>query len=128
MQMNESPEKIASADGEKFFTAPLLVIFLIVFIDLVGFGMIIPILPLYASHEPFLATPLEIGLILSVYSWMQFIFSPLLGRLSDRYGRRPVLFVSLLGSAVGYLIIGFAASIALVFVGRLVSGITGGNI
>jgi len=128
MLMNNNPEKTPPTDGDRFFTAPLAVIFLIVFIDLVGFGMIIPILPLYASHEPFLATPLEIGMVLSIYSWMQFIFSPLLGRLSDRYGRRPVLFVSLLGSAAGYLVIGVAASITLVFVGRVVSGITGGNI
>lgn len=114
--------------AEKFFTVPLLVIFVVVFIDLIGFGMIIPILPYYALHEPFLATPFEIGLITSIYSWMQFFFSPLLGSLSDKYGRRPVLFISLLGSAVGYVIIGLAATITLVFIGRVVSGITGANI
>lgn len=113
---------------DKFFTVPLFVIFVIVFIDLIGFGMIIPILPYYALHEPFLATPFEIGLVTSVYSWMQFFFSPLLGSLSDRYGRRPILIVSLLGSAVGYVIIGMAATLTLVFVGRIVSGITGANI
>lgn len=120
-------EKESSREG-RFFTAPLVVIFVIVFIDLVGFGMIIPILPFYAEHEPFKATPFEIGLLFSVYSWMQFFFSPLLGRLSDRYGRRPILFISLLGSAVGYLVLGFATTLALVFVGRIVSGITGANI
>lgn len=114
--------------GEKFFTTPLLVIFLIVFIDLVGFGMVIPILPYYALHEPFMATPVEIGFIVSIYSWMQFFFAPLLGSLSDKYGRRPVLFISLLGSALGYVIIGLAATVTLVFVGRIVSGITGANI
>ncbi|MGD9588879.1 MAG: MFS transporter [Pyrinomonadaceae bacterium] len=113
---------------EKFFTGPLAVIFLVVFIDLVGFGMIIPILPLYAEYPPFLATPFEIGLLLSIYSWMQFFFSPLLGRLSDRHGRRPILFISLIGSAAGYMVIGFAGSLAMVFVGRIVSGITGANI
>lgn len=122
----EQPEPNSGED--RFFTAPLIVIFVIVFIDLVGFGMIIPILPFYAEHEPFKATPFEIGLLFSIYSWMQFFFSPLLGRVSDRYGRRPVLFISLLGSAVGYLIIGFAATLAMVFVGRVVSGITGANI
>ncbi|MGD9561935.1 MAG: MFS transporter [Pyrinomonadaceae bacterium] len=119
---------VGSKGDEKFFTVPLLVIFVIVFIDLVGFGMIIPILPFYAMHEPFLATPFEIGLITSIYSWMQFFFSPLLGILSDRFGRRPILFISLLGSAVGYVIIGLAATIAVVFIGRMVSGITGANI
>jgi multidrug resistance protein len=112
----------------RFFTMPLAVIFLIVFIDLIGFGMIIPILPFYAEHEPFKATPFEIGLLFSAYSWMQFFFSPLLGRLSDTYGRKPILFLSLLGSAAGYLIIGFAATLTFVFVGRIVSGITGANI
>lgn len=121
-------QAVPTLAGEKFFTAPLLVIFLIVFIDLIGFGMVIPILPYYALHEPFLASPFEIGLIVSVYSWMQFLFAPMLGSLSDRYGRRPVLFISLLGSAIGYVIIGLAATIALVVLGRIVSGITGANI
>lgn len=126
MQTKEEVEK--TPGGEKFFTAPLVVIFSIVFIDLIGFGMIIPILPYYALHEPFLATPFEIGLVTSIYSWMQFFFSPLLGSLSDRYGRRPILIISLLGSAVGYVIIGLAATLTFVFVGRIVSGITGANI
>lgn len=125
-------EKLTLNDGRdengKFFTTPLLVIFLVVFIDLIGFGMIIPILPFYAEHDPFNATPFEIGLLFSIYSWMQFFFSPLLGRLSDKYGRRPILFFSLIGSAAGYLIIGFATTLAIVFLGRVVSGITGGNI
>jgi DHA1 family tetracycline resistance protein-like MFS transporter len=59
---------------------------------------------------------------------MQFVFSPILGKLSDKYGRRPVLFVSLLGSALGYIVIGMANTLLLVFVGRIISGITGGNI
>lgn len=127
--MEPDPEKRETAVAdERFLTAPLVVIFVIVFIDLIGFGMVIPILPFYAEHEPFRATPFEIGLLFSIYSWMQFFFSPLLGRLSDKYGRRPILFISLVGSAVGYLVIGFAASLALVFVGRVISGITGANI
>lgn len=118
----------AAATNDKFLTAPLVTIYITVFIDLIGFGMVIPILPFYANTAPFLATPFEIGLLFSIYSWMQFFFSPLLGRLSDIYGRRPVLFISLLGSAVGYFVIGIAGSLAMVFIGRVIGGITGGNI
>lgn len=114
--------------GEKFFTTPLIIIFVTIFIDLIGFGMVIPILPFYAETAPYNATPFEIGLLFSIYSWMQFFFSPILGRLSDRYGRRPILFVSLLGSAVGYFCIGWAGSLAMVFLGRIIGGVTGGNI
>lgn len=127
--MEHLPEQTDNDKGqERFLTTPLIIIFVIVFIDLIGFGMIIPVLPLYALHEPFMASPLEIGFVQSIYSWMQFIFSPILGNLSDRYGRRPVLFVSMVGSAVGYMVIGFATTLTMVFVGRIVSGITGGNI
>jgi MFS transporter, DHA1 family, tetracycline resistance protein len=128
--MSEQPVagKITTGETEKFFTTPLILIFLIVFIDLVGFGMVIPVLPIYAQTAPFFASPFEIGWVVSIYSWMQFVFSPILGRLSDKYGRRPVLFVSLLGSAVGYVVLGLATTLFLVFIGRIISGITGGNI
>ena len=128
--MNDQPksEENKKQGDEKFFTTPLILIFVIVFIDLIGFGMVIPVLPIYAQTAPFFASPFEIGWVVSIYSWMQFIFSPILGRLSDKYGRRPVLFVSLLGSAAGYVILGFANTLFLVFVGRIISGITGGNI
>ncbi|MEP7148673.1 MAG: MFS transporter [Acidobacteriota bacterium] len=128
MDNHETTKEKTPGDTDKFFTTPLILIFVIVFIDLVGFGMVIPILPIYAQTAPFFANPFEIGLVVSIYSWMQFVFSPILGRLSDRYGRRPVLFVSLLGSAVGYVVLGLANTLFLVFVGRIVSGITGGNI
>ncbi|MBX3289197.1 MAG: MFS transporter [Acidobacteria bacterium] len=117
-----------SKDQQRFFTAPLIIIYITVFIDLVGFGMVIPILPFYANTYPFHATPFQVGLLFSIYSWMQFIFAPMLGRLSDRYGRRPILLVSLFGSAVGYYLMGAAETLALVFVGRIVGGITGANI
>src|SRR5215216_4401654 len=120
--MNDQPisEENRIQDEEKFFTTPLLLIFLIVFIDLIGFGMVIPVLPIYAGTAPFLASPQEIGFVVSSYSWMQFIFSPILGRLSDKYGRRPVLFISMLGSALGYVVLGLANTLLLVFVGRII--------
>lgn len=113
---------------EKFFTGPLIIIFVTVFIDLVGFGMVIPILPYYANTAPYNATPFQVGILLAVYSLMQFFFSPVLGRLSDRYGRRPILLISILGSAAGYFVIGLANTLVLVFVGRIIGGITGANI
>jgi MFS transporter, DHA1 family, tetracycline resistance protein len=112
----------------RFFTPPLIIIYLTVFIDLIGFGMIIPILPFYANTDPFNATPFEIGVLFAVYSLMQFIFAPVLGRLSDQYGRRPVLFFSMLGAALGYFVIGAAETLLLVFAGRIIGGITGGSI
>ncbi|MCG6964503.1 MAG: MFS transporter [Acidobacteria bacterium] len=101
-------------------------LFLIVFIDLIGFGIIIPILPLYA--EQFGPSPLAFGLLMASFSLMQFVFAPVLGRLSDRFGRRPILLISLIGSAVGYVLFGFAGSMGMLFASRIVDGISGANI
>lgn len=128
MNQETQAENLSGDDNEKFFTTPLIIIFVTVFIDLIGFGMVIPILPYYANIEPFNATPRDIGFLVATYSLMQFVFSPVLGRLSDRYGRRPILFISILGSALGYFVIGFANTLFLVFAGRIIGGITGGNI
>lgn len=106
--------------------ASLAVIFGIVFIDLIGFGIVIPVLPLYADR--FGASPLTVGLLLAVYSMMQFIFAPILGRWSDRVGRRPVLLISIIGSSIGFLLMGLAGALPLLFAGRIIDGITGGNI
>src|SRR6185436_12813150 len=108
--------------------SPLIVIFITVFIDLVGFGIVIPVLPYYAEGTRFGATPRSVGLLFASYSVMQLVFSPVLGRLSDRYGRRPVLLMSLLGTAFGFLILGFATTLAMLFLGRIIDGISGGNI
>src|SRR5437762_7966394 len=106
--------------------SPLFVLFLTVFIDLVGFGIVIPILPLYAEH--FHASPVTIGWLTGIYSGMQIIFVPILGRLSDRFGRRPILIVSLTGTALGFVVMGWATSLPLLFVARIIDGATGGNI
>jgi len=106
--------------------SPLFVLFLTVFIDLVGFGIVIPILPLYAEH--FHASPVAIGWLTGIYSGMQIIFTPILGKLSDRFGRRPVLFISIVGTAIGFALMGMAHSMTLLFAGRIIAGITGGNI
>jgi MFS family permease len=106
--------------------SPLFVLFLTVFIDLVGFGIIIPVLPLYAEH--FHASPVAIGWLTGIYSGMQIIFTPILGKLSDRFGRRPVLIVSIAGTAIGFALMGMATALPLLFVARILAGITGGNI
>jgi len=108
--------------------SPLLVIFITVFIDLIGFGIVIPVLPHYVEGTKFNASPRTVGILFASYSVMQLIFSPILGRLSDRYGRRPVLFFSLLGTSLGFLILGFATTLWMLFLGRIIDGITGGNI
>ena len=108
--------------------SPLLVIFITVFIDLVGFGIVIPVLPYYAEGTRFGATPRTVGFLFASYSVMQLIFSPVLGRLSDKHGRRPILLISLLGTCLGFLILGFATTLWMLFLGRIIDGISGGNI
>ncbi len=104
----------------------LMTIFLIVFIDLLGFGIILPLLPYIA--EKYLASPLQIGILSATYSLFQLISSPILGRLSDRYGRKKILIISQIGSAFGYLLLGLAHSLPLLFLSRIIDGVTGGNI
>ena len=108
--------------------SPLVVIFTTIFIDLLGFGIVIPVLPFYAEGTRFNATPRTVGLLFASYSIMQLIFSPVLGRLSDKYGRRPVLLVSIIGTGIGFLILGFATTLWMLFLGRILDGISGGNI
>lgn len=106
--------------------SPLAIVFLTVFLDLVGFGIVIPLLPLYA--ERFGAGPLAVTWLLAVYSLMQFFFAPWWGRLSDRVGRRPVLLVGLFGSAASYLAFGLAGSLAALFAARAMGGFMGANV
>ncbi len=106
--------------------SPLAVIFLTVFIDLVGFGIILPLNPFLARQ--FNASPLEIGLLLSVYSVFQFFFSPFWGALSDRIGRRPVILTSLAGGAASYFMFAFATTLPMLFISRALAGAFAGNI
>ena len=128
MSQEKPAENNTDTPREKFFTTPLIIIFVTIFIDLMGFGIVIPILPLYAQSDLFQASPFLIGQLTSIYSWMQFFFTPVLGQLSDRYGRRPILFFSLLGSALGYFVVGAGTTLVVIFLGRIISGITGGSI
>src|SRR5262250_889339 len=80
----------------------LLIIFLTVFIDLIGFGIVVPLVPVFGRH--FEAHGLLIGVIIASFSAMQFVFSPIWGRLSDRYGRRPILLLSTAGAACSYVL------------------------
>jgi multidrug resistance protein len=106
--------------------SPLVIIFLTVFIDLLGFGIIIPLLPFYA--ESFGATALTVGLLGTSFSLMQFVFSPIWGRMSDRIGRKPIILLGLMGSCVSYLVLALATTLPLVFLARIVGGIAGANI
>jgi DHA1 family tetracycline resistance protein-like MFS transporter len=101
-------------------------LFLIVFVDLVGFGLVIPLLPFYAVR--FAASPQEVTLLLAVFSLMQLATAPLWGRLSDRVGRRPVLMISMAASAIAYLWLGAASALWMVFAARAFAGACAGNI
>jgi multidrug resistance protein len=101
-------------------------ILITVFVDLVGFGIILPLLPFYATSMG--ASPLDVGLIMASYSLMQLLFAPVWGSLSDRYGRRPVLIVGLFGSAISYIVFGFASTIGVLLISRLIGGVMGANV
>ena len=106
--------------------ARLSIIFAIVFVDLLGFSLILPLIPFYA--KVFDASDTVIGLLVASYAAAQLVGAPFLGRLSDRYGRRPVLLISILGTAVGFVMLAFANSIWMLFASRILDGLTGGNI
>lgn len=106
--------------------SPLVVVVLIVLVDLLGFTLVMPLLPRYAEQYGFDAT--QIGLLMAAYPLAQLVAGPILGRLSDRYGRRPVLAVSQAGTAVSFLILGLSNQYAILLLARLLDGASGGNI
>jgi MFS transporter, DHA1 family, tetracycline resistance protein len=111
-------------NGQK--KSQLTIIFLTVFIYLVGFGIMIPIMPVLSRD--FGATPLQVGLLMTVYSLMQFVFAPFWGKLSDRLGRRPILIFCLLGEGASYLVFAWAKSLEWLFVARIFAGFFGASI
>jgi len=104
----------------------MMTLFMIVLVDLIGFGLYIPLLPFYAEH--FNASPFVVGLTMATYSFAQFISAPLWGSLSDRKGRRPVLMIGMAGSVISYLCLGFADSLWIIFAARALNGLMAGNI
>ncbi len=111
---------------EKLDFKKILPVLVIILVDLIGLSIIVPLMPLYAAR--FGASPLIIGILGCTYPAMQFIGSPILGRLSDRFGRRPILLVSQIGTLIGFLVLGFANSLWLLFLSRMIDGISGANI
>jgi DHA1 family tetracycline resistance protein-like MFS transporter len=107
-------------------TRPLFIIFLTIFVNLIGFGIIIPLLPFYA--ETFGASPIAIGGLFAIFSICQLIAAPVLGDWSDRYGRRPVLIFSLAGTVISFVMLAVAHTLVMLFLARIVDGLSGGNI
>jgi len=101
-------------------------IFLIVAVDVLGLTLIFPLLPFYA--EKFGASPLQVGLLSATYAFFQLIAGPILGSLSDRFGRKPLLVLSQIGTLAGFLMLGFAETLWLIFLSRVIDGATAGNI
>jgi DHA1 family tetracycline resistance protein-like MFS transporter len=112
--------------AEKAPRSPLLFVFLVVFIDLLGFGIVIPLLPVYS--EMYRADPWVVGALMASFSAMQFVFAPFWGRLSDRIGRKPVLVGGLVGTAGAYVVFALADSLPLLFASRLLAGFFGANV
>ncbi|GAB4499533.1 MAG: tetracycline resistance MFS efflux pump [Anaerolineales bacterium] len=111
---------------EKLNFKKILPIFVIVLIDLLGLTIIIPLMPLYAAA--FGASAFTIGLLGAAYPAMQFIGAPLLGRLSDRYGRKPILVISQIGTFAGFILLGLANNLWILFLARIIDGLSGANI
>lgn len=101
--------------------APLIILFVTLFIDLLGFGLILPLIPIYITHYG--GAPWVGGMLMATFSIMQFLFAPIWGRLSDRIGRRPLILLSLIGSSVSYFFFGAAPNLTVLFIARVASGI-----
>lgn len=119
-------EVIEASSKKRFTSSPLLPIFLIVLVDVLGFTIILPLLPFYSERLG--ASPTMVGALVSTYAVCQLIAGPILGQLSDRIGRRPVLLVSQMGTLAGFLLLAAAGNIWVVFLARAIDGATAGNL
>jgi DHA1 family tetracycline resistance protein-like MFS transporter len=119
-------QRITPEADERVKRRALLAVFITIFVSLIGFGIVIPLLPFYAQR--FQASELQIGLLFASFSVAQLFASPILGDWSDRWGRRPVLILSLLGSAASFVMLALAPNLFWLFLSRLLDGFTGGNI
>jgi len=106
--------------------SPLLAIFLIVVVDILGLTIMLPLLPFYAEH--FGASPTVVGLLVSTYALCQLVAGPVLGQISDHLGRKPVLTASQIGTFAGFLVLAYAPNLFFVFLARIIDGLTAGNL
>src|SRR5690625_3863923 len=102
-------------------TRALPILFIIMFIVMVGFGIIIPLLQFYA--EELGASPTELGLLMAIYSLMQFIFAPMWGRISDRIGRKPVIMIGIFGLSISFFMMAISTQLWMLFVARIIGGV-----
>ena len=123
-----TPSSVQATEGKPRgrSSSPLLPIFLIVAVDVLGFTIILPLLPFYSEHLG--ASPSVIGAIISTYAACQLIAGPILGQLSDRIGRRPVLLISQAGTLIGFFVLAFSTQVWMIFLARAIDGITAGNL
>ena len=126
MEDEPSPTPAPTSAADPGRARALLTVWFTLFLDLVAFGLIIPVLPFYAEH--FGAAVWQVTLLSTVFSLAQFVMSPILGRLSDRYGRRRIMLLSIAGSSLSMLLLGLAGALWMVFAARLVNGACNANI
>lgn len=123
------PEPVTASSNRSMkalMKSPLFAIFLIVAVDVLGFTMILPLLPFYA--QKYGASPFLVGVLASTFAFCQLLSGPFLGRLSDRYGRKPVLMLSQCGTFIGFVMLGLANSLPIIFLSRIIDGATAGNL
>ncbi len=122
----EVPPEIGKRDVKTLFKSPLFAIFLIVAVDVLGFTMILPLLPFYA--QKYGASPFVVGVLATTFAVCQLLSGPFLGRISDKYGRKPVLMLSQFGTFIGFVMLGLANSLPIIFLSRIIDGATAGNL